>query len=594
MAKGQTGKASKRNVNVNVACGDRKMVFLLGLTAIMFTLSMVFIAKALYPRGVPVSFPGADCTVYDQELEQCSRKQTVATVALKKTINDLVTCKAEKNAELEALSLEIGAHDGVTLLRRDNQADLEAKVKNITRLCKDLETHHGALAESYDTIRKHLHVREDAYSMVHGTLGEHVKDKRQLELENYDLKTKDKTNEAIIDNLRATLEKSKFHQEREWIQNGKSHERSLAVADLGVYVYDLPEFSTDFLVTHTENYKKRCRNQLGEHHFHNLFLNDTRTRVMDGEKADLYYVPVYTGCYRTVMGEELRMDAYDATYNYIKKALVQIKKQPYWDRSQGRDHVWVFMYDYGVCLEYARTFASKRNIPPGLENSIMVGYVGDNSPGMHCYSTWKDVVVPAYIQNDDIVAAQGGKFIDPETRHVFAYFRGSIKWKLSQWHTAEMNYSNGVREFINNTYGNDELFSIKSGTSPNYIEEMASATFCLAPLGYSLWNFRFYEAIVMGCIPVIIADNIELPYEDMIDYRQFTVKILESQVTQMKDILLSIPKDKIRMKQEALKRVWKHFVYNHPTKEGDAFDLLLNQLRKKIRRFQPASKAYWF
>ena len=26
--------------------------------------------------------------------------------------------------------------------------------------------------------------------MVHGTLGEHVKDKRQLELENYDLKTK--------------------------------------------------------------------------------------------------------------------------------------------------------------------------------------------------------------------------------------------------------------------------------------------------------------------------------------------------------------------------------------------------------------------
>ena len=94
MAKGQTGKASKRNVNVNVACGDRKMVFLLGLTAIMFTLSMVFIAKALYPRGVPVSFPGADCTVYDQELEQCSRKQTVATVALKKTINDLVTCKA--------------------------------------------------------------------------------------------------------------------------------------------------------------------------------------------------------------------------------------------------------------------------------------------------------------------------------------------------------------------------------------------------------------------------------------------------------------------------------------------------------------------
>ena len=94
MAKGQTGKVSKRNVNINVACGDRKMVFLLGLTAIMFTLSMVFIAKALYPREFPMSMPGTDCTIYNQELDQCSRKQTVASVALKKTINDLVTCKA--------------------------------------------------------------------------------------------------------------------------------------------------------------------------------------------------------------------------------------------------------------------------------------------------------------------------------------------------------------------------------------------------------------------------------------------------------------------------------------------------------------------
>jgi len=74
-------------------------------------------------------------------------------------------------------------------------------------------------------------------------------------------------------------------------------------------------------------------------------------------------------------------------------------------------------------------------------------------------------------------------------------------------------------------YFNDELFSLHQGSSPDYIKEMTSSIFCLAPLGYALWNFRLFESIIMGCIPVIIADNIELPFEKDIDYRQFTVKV---------------------------------------------------------------------
>lgn len=49
-----------------------------------------------------------------------------------------------------------------------------------------------------------------------------------------------------------------------------------------------------------------------------------------------------------------------------------------------------------------------------------------------------------------------------------------------------------------------------------------------------MWSFRFYESVMLGCIPVIIADHIEMPFEDMIDYRSFSVKILESQVVNLK------------------------------------------------------------
>ena len=42
----------------------------------------------------------------------------------------------------------------------------------------------------------------------------------------------------------------------------------------------------------------------------------------------------------------------------------------------------------------------------------------------------------------------------------------------------------------------------------------------------------------MGCIPVIIADNIELPFEQFLDYRSFTVKIAEEDVARLKEILM--------------------------------------------------------
>ena len=43
---------------------------------------------------------------------------------------------------------------------------------------------------------------------------------------------------------------------------------------------------------------------------------------------------------------------------------------------------------------------------------------------------------------------------------------------------------------------------------------------------------------MMGCIPVIIADNIELPFEQFLDYRSFTVKIAEEDVARLKEILM--------------------------------------------------------
>jgi hypothetical protein len=97
--------------------------------------------------------------------------------------------------------------------------------------------------------------------------------------------------------------------------------------------------------------------------------------------------------------------------------------------------------------------AKNRRVPEGLENSIFVGYVGDTTPNQSCFSTWKDVAIPAYINNPGIVAGQGGTNVDARKRTTLVHFRGTIRWTESQWHTKDMNYSHGVRELINQTYG---------------------------------------------------------------------------------------------------------------------------------------------
>lgn len=59
---------------------------------------------------------------------------------------------------------------------------------------------------------------------------------------------------------------------------------------------------------------------------------------------------------------------------------------------------------------------------------------------------------------------------------------------------------------------------------------MSDAVFCLAPRGQAAWSPRLDEAIAAGCIPVIIADFYDPPFQDVFEYAAFSVRISESDV----------------------------------------------------------------
>ena len=52
--------------------------------------------------------------------------------------------------------------------------------------------------------------------------------------------------------------------------------------------------------------------------------------------------------------------------------------------------------------------------------------------------------------------------------------------------------------------------------------------YCLSPGGFAPWSYRFFESIAAGCIPVLFDDEssrVRLPFEDLIDYSRFVVRI---------------------------------------------------------------------
>ena len=96
----------------------------------------------------------------------------------------------------------------------------------------------------------------------------------------------------------------------------------------------------------------------------------------------------------------------------------------------------------------------------------------------------------------------------------------------------------------------------------DYVSTLGDARFCLCPRGVAGWAPRVFDAIGMGCIPVLITDYTIFPFESLLDYTKFAVFVRESEVPVLQDILRGIPLERMEEMQLALKIVRTSFLYD--------------------------------
>lgn len=116
-------------------------------------------------------------------------------------------------------------------------------------------------------------------------------------------------------------------------------------------------------------------------------------------------------------------------------------------------------------------------------------------------------------------------------------------------------------------------------------EGMRLSKFCLHPAGDTPSSCRLFDAIASHCVPVIVSDYIELPFEDEIDYRGFSLFFSVEEALRP-DYLLGqlrqIKKERWLEMWKALKNVAHHFEFHYPPKKDDATNMLWRQVRNKL------------
>lgn len=183
----------------------------------------------------------------------------------------------------------------------------------------------------------------------------------------------------------------------------------------------------------------------------------------------------------------------------------------------------------------------------------------------------KDVSLPeTYVRTPkDLHRNIGGR--PASRRPIFAFFAGQMHGRVrpvlvEQWKGKDSD----MRIY--------EVLPAAVARRMSYIEHMKSSRFCICPMGYEVNSPRIVEAIHYECVPVIIADNFVLPFEDVLDWSAFSVVVPEKEIPNLKKILKGISDSQYARMQSNVKKSQRHFLWNSEPVKYDLFHMILHSV----------------
>lgn len=267
-------------------------------------------------------------------------------------------------------------------------------------------------------------------------------------------------------------------------------------SSLSVYIYDPKENS---LLAELSSCTQGWRHgQWGTELAWHWYLRQSPYLTTDPTKADLFYVPIYPKCVSMYKGDAV----------LSQKFAEVILQLPYFQLSGGEDHIFVFPSGAGPTF-----FTKWREFIPNsiffVAEAHYTDRVQEDAPYINIH---KDVVIPGMIGPETRVHKLLAADKPAAQRTALATYFGRDQGKYTRKRIQDLS-----KEFPKDINAG---FVVKDA----YVAALGNSKFCFVPRGQSSWTLRTYEAILTGCIPVILSDYVRLPYERWVDYNEFTIK----------------------------------------------------------------------
>ncbi|KAG2491598.1 hypothetical protein HYH03_010164 [Edaphochlamys debaryana] len=303
----------------------------------------------------------------------------------------------------------------------------------------------------------------------------------------------------------------------------------------------------------------------------------------DGEEADWFFLPIKL---RTTT------DGYE-----LNEAIEYVRQHwPWYDRYQGHRHFVIHTGDTGR----GEVPESTRDLTANMtwlhhwgltQDWPIAGFRRAHRPG-------KDVVIPIYFGGN-----QGPSYVPTSGLHPRAprlkrenelLFAGRICGDSSEpdpkkdWPHCKTNassgYSQGVRQLVHYHHHMRPGYKIVT-KDPLYQVDLLNYKWCLSPSGGG-HGHRQALAAVVGCLPLVISDDVMQPFEPEMDWSQFSIRVAHADIPGLHEVLGGVGEAKYQRMQDAARCAAQHMIFSTMSgsfmqEDGrwDAFEFILEILR---------------
>ncbi|KAI4343876.1 hypothetical protein L6164_011174 [Bauhinia variegata] len=291
----------------------------------------------------------------------------------------------------------------------------------------------------------------------------------------------------------------------------------------------------------------------------------TAIRVQNSSQADVIFVPFFASVSYNRYSK-LHEGQIVSVNKMLQNRLVEyLMGQKEWKRSRGNDHL--------IVAHHPNSMLDARK----KLGSAMFVLADFGRYRAELANIKKDIIAPYRHLVSTIPRAKSASY---EQRPTLVYFQGAIYRKDGGAIRQELYYLLKDEEDVHFAFGN-----IKGNGINQAGQGMASSKFCLNIAGDTPSSNRLFDAIVSHCVPVIISDEIELPFEDVLDYSEFCLFVRAVDAVRkgyLLNLLRSIKQDKWTKMWERLKEIAHHFEYQYPSHPRDAVNLIWEEVAHKI------------